>query len=399
MTIVGRRYDTGACVALEVADGRIAHLETLPLTAQRATWPWLAPGLIDVQLNGYAGHEFNDHNLTVPLVAQITYAQDALSLAAYCPTLTTHSDATFRHSLQTIAAACEQDRGIARRVAGIHVEGPYISPVDGPRGAHPRAHVRPPDWDEFQRWQEIAGGRIRIITLSPEYDSSVEFIRRAVALGVLVAIGHTQATTQQIDAAVDAGATCSTHLGNGAHPLIRRHPNYIWDQLAEDRLWASLIVDGHHLPPAVVQSLVRGKTAERCLLVSDITGMAGMPPGRYETGALGAVEVLLDGRLRPANQPDILAGAALPLYVGVVNVMRFAKVDLRTAINMASVHPARWLHRTPPTLEPGAAADLIQFHLNPDSEVAATAAWQPVCTLIAGQVVAGTARVRTAVDE
>jgi N-acetylglucosamine-6-phosphate deacetylase len=389
MQIVGRRYDTGAAVVVELQDGKITRLDGPPAGTPIAAWPWIAPGLIDVQLNGYAGREFNDADLTPETVARITYAQDALALTAYCPTLTTHRDEIFRHSLRTIAAACEQDRGIARRVAGIHVEGPYISPADGPRGAHPREHVRPPNWDEFQRWQDAAGGRIRIITLSPEYAESIDFIARAVRQGVLVSIGHTQASTEQIAAAVAAGATCSTHLGNGAHPLIRRHPNYIWDQLADDRLWASLIVDGHHLPATVVQSFVRAKTAQRCLLVSDITGLAGMPPGTYETGPLGAIEVYPDGTLHPVGHPDLLAGAALPLYVGVVNVMRFAHVDLRTAIEMASLHPAQWLCRPASQLAVGTPADLIQFHLDLESTAPAIAAWQHQSTILAGQVVAG----------
>src|SRR5206468_8402774 len=133
---------------------------------------------------------------------------------------------------------------------------------------------------------------------------SPSFIERAVASGVVVAIGHTKATGDQIRAAVDAGATLSTHLGNGAHPLIRRHPNYIWEQLAEDRLMASLIVDGHHLPPSVVKSMVRAKTPARCVLVSDITALGGMPPGRY-SGGLGDLEVLESGKLVLADQRDI----------------------------------------------------------------------------------------------
>ena len=165
------------------------------------------------------------------------------------------------------------------------------------------------------------------ITISPEYASSPDVIRRVAESGVLVAIGHTQATGEQIQAAVEAGARMSTHLGNGAHPMIRRHPNYIWDQLAEDRLVASLIVDGHHLPPAVVKSMIRAKTPARVVLVSDITSMGGMPPGKYQTG-LGELEVLPGGKLVPAGRPGILAGASLPIHVCVANVMRFAGVDL-----------------------------------------------------------------------
>jgi N-acetylglucosamine-6-phosphate deacetylase len=242
------------------------------------------------------------------------------------------------------------------------LEGPFICADDGPRGAHPKQHVRPPDWDEFQRLQEAAGGLIKLTTVSPEYDAAPEFIRQACKSGVILAIGHTKATSEQIRAAVDAGARMSTHLGNGAHPQIRRHPNYIWDQRADDRLTASLIVDGHHLPPAVVKSMVRAKTPQRIVLVSDITSMGGMPPGRYKTG-LGELEVLAGGKLVPAGQPEILAGASLPIHACVANVMRFAGVDLATAIHMASTRPAQLIGLKHSGLEAGAPANLFLFDL------------------------------------
>jgi N-acetylglucosamine-6-phosphate deacetylase len=266
------------------------------------------------------------------------------------------------HALATIARAIDQVPEIAARIAGIHLEGPFISPDDGPRGAHPRQHVRPPDWQEFGTLQDAARGRIKLLTMSPEYDGAADIIRRAASTGVLVAIGHTKATSDQIRAAVDAGARMSTHLGNGAHPQIRRHPNYIWDQLADDRLVASLITDGHHLPPTVVKSMVRAKTPDRIVLVSDITSMGGMPPGKYQTG-LGELEVLASGKLVPAGQPDILAGASLPLHVCVANVMRFADIDLPTAIAMASTRPAGLIGLADHGLDVGTAANLVLFDL------------------------------------
>jgi len=165
---------------------------------------------------------------------------------------------------------------------------------------------------------------------------------------------------------VDAGARMSTHLGNGAHPLIRRHPNYIWDQLAEDRLVASLIVDGHHLPPAVVKSMIRAKTESRIVLVSDITSMGGMSAGKYQT-RLGDLEVLPSGKLVPAGQPGILAGASQPIHLCVANVMRFAGVDLQTAIDMASLGPARLIGLDHPGLAVGAPANLVLFEM-PDGD-------------------------------
>ena len=370
MQIIGRRFDTSQPVAVEVRDGVIAEIRPAPPdavgTGAGDNLPWIAPGFVDLQVNGYGGDDFTSGTLTVDQVAAIGKRLDAGGVTSYCPTVTTHSLEVHQHAMRTIAEACRAMPEVACRVAGIHLEGPYISPDDGPRGAHPQAHCRPPDWDEFRRLQDAAEGAIRIVTLSPEYDDACDFIARVCESGVQVAIGHTRADSRQIAAAVDAGARMSTHLGNGAHPLIRRHPNYIWDQLADDRLFASLIADGHHLPAAVVKSMVRAKTPSRCVLVSDVTSLAGMPPGRYETG-LGAIEVLDDLKLVVAGQRDILAGASLPISYCVANVMRFAGVRLKTAVEMASTRPAQLIGQEPGKLEVGTAANLVLFDI-PDEE-------------------------------
>lgn len=356
---VARRFDTLRPIAVEIVDGRIASLR--PAT-DAPNLPLVAPGFVDLQINGYGGVEFNDPQLTVEMVRQAALSQDAFGVTSFLATTTTDSHEVLACSLTTIAQTIEELPEVAARVPGIHLEGPFISPDDGPRGAHPRQHVRPPDWDEYRRLADAARGRIKLLTVSPEYDNAAEFIRRVAQTGVLVAIGHTKATTDQIRAAVDAGTRLSTHLGNGAHPQIRRHPNYIWDQLADDRLTASLITDGHHLPPAVVKAMVRAKTPERIVLVSDVTGMGGMPPGRYQTG-LGELEVLPNGKLVPAGNPDILAGASLPIHVCVANIMRYAGVDLATAIRMASTRPAELIGMSGHALEEGAAAKLVLFDM------------------------------------
>lgn len=358
-TIIARRYDTLGPVSIEIQAGRINRIEPV---AEQAGLPLVGPGFVDLQINGFGGIEFNDRELTIEKVRQVALSQDQFGVTAFLATCTTDGHEVLKHGLATIAKAIRELPEVAARIPGIHLEGPFICPEDGPRGAHPKQHVRPPDWEEFQRLQEAAGGKIKLTTVSAEYEGSPEFIRRAAASGVLVAIGHTKATSDQIKASVDAGAQMSTHLGNGAHPNIRRHPNYIWDQLADDRLTASLIVDGHHLPPAVVKSMVRAKTPERIVLVSDITSMGGMPAGRYQTG-LGELEVLPSGKLVPAGQPDILAGASLPIHVCVANIMRFADVDLKTAVEMASIWPAKLIGLDHPGLQVGAKANLVVFDL------------------------------------
>jgi N-acetylglucosamine-6-phosphate deacetylase len=365
--VLGRHYRHGQPVKVDIAAGRIREVREIELPAgQAAELPWLAPGFIDVQSNGYGGQEFSSPDLTAEKVAEITARQSAFGVTQYCPTLTTASRETFLHALAAIAEACRRWSTVEHAVAGIHVEGPYISPEDGPRGAHPLAHCRPPDWDEFQQFQEAAGGRIRILTMAAEYAEAPAFIARAVKNGVVIALGHTAANSDQIRAAVDAGASLSTHLGNGAHRVLRRHPNYIWDQLADDRLMASLIVDGHHLTREVVQTFVRAKSPERCLLVSDLSGLAGLPPGRYQT-ELCELEILADGRLVIAGQDQLLAGASLPIGVGVANVMAFAGVDLATAVDMATRQPTRLLGRAVPGLQPGEVADLVLFELHQDA--------------------------------
>ena len=364
MELCGRRFDTGQPTRLEIADGRIARVQFVAECDTTAAWPWIAPGLVDLQVNGYGGREFTSPSLTIEDVDAIAEAMLACGVTRFCPTVTTQAYAVQEHAMATIDAACRASPELARHLIGIHFEGPYISAQDGPRGAHPREHCRPPDWNEFQRLQAAAGGRIRLVTLSPEYAGAPEFIRRATDAGVLASIGHTAANGVQIRAAVDAGARLSTHLGNGSHGMLPRHPNYIWDQLAEDRLTATLIADGHHLPAEVVKSIIRAKTSERSILVSDLVAQAGLPPGRYR-GSLCEVDVLPTGRLVVAGQTQMLAGASAPLGEGVAGAVHFAGVSLAEAVRMAAHRPAELLGLSVSALMPGDSAELLAFDIEP----------------------------------
>ncbi|MCR4415193.1 MAG: amidohydrolase family protein [Thermoguttaceae bacterium] len=386
MELYGRRFDTGEPVRVEIRDGEIARVASADTGQVGQDWPWLAPGLVDIQVNGYGGQEFSSGSLTVERAAAAIRAFDRYGVTRLCPTVTTESFEVLRHALSTLAALCATQPEIARRVPGFHLEGPYITREDGARGAHPKQHCRPPDWDEFRRLQDAAEGRIRIVTLSPEYDASLDFIRRAAESGLVVAIGHMTAAPERVRAAVDVGARLSTHLGNGSHPMLHRLRNYLWAQLADDRLAASLIVDGHHLPPEVVKVFVRTKTPSRCILVSDLSGQAGQAPGRY-TSPFCDVEILPDGNLVVAGQREIMAGASRPLNVGVANVMRYAGVDLWTAVRMATDNPAALVGIPPGQLEPGAPADVIQFHLREPGPEGQPARLDVQRTILGGQVV------------
>ena len=388
MQFIARRYDTRELVQISLDDRHVARVKPSGQDAAAAAKqvPWVAPGFVDIQSNGYGGQEFSSLVLTPEKVAAIVRQHFAFGVTSVCPTLTTQSFEVFCHSLRTIADACDAWADVGRAVPGIHIEGPYFSTEDGPRGAHPVEHCRRPTWDEFCKFQDAARGRIGILTMSPEFDEAPEFIAQVSASGVIVAIGHTGASGAQIRAAVDAGARLSTHLGNGAHRMLRRHPNYIWDQLAEDRLVASLIVDGHHLPPEVVKTMVRAKTPARCILVSDLSGLAGLPPGRYTSSGC-ELEILADGRLVIAGQDQLLAGASLPIGVCVANVMRFAGVDLMTAVDMASTTPAALLGTACGGLRPGDPADLVLFQLTDEM----TPRLEVQATISGGEVVYGKA--------
>ena len=301
----------------------------------------IAPAPIDIQVNGFAGFDLNIATVTSEDVCAMVRALWRVGTGFLCPTVVTASLNAIRNSLRAIVQARKADALVAHSVLGIHLEGPYISAEDGPRGAHPLEHIKEPDWDEFQRWQDTAEGQISIVTLAPEKKNAIPFIEKLVTNGIVVALGHTNASADAIQAAIDAGAKLSTHLGNGAHALIRRHPNYIWEQLGADDLWASLIVDGHHLPPSVAKSMMRAKTLDRCVLVSDAVALAGMEPGTYQFAGK-SVELTADRCVRLVGT-EYLAGSAIELARGIENSVRFAGISLKEAMTLATLQPMRLL--------------------------------------------------------
>jgi N-acetylglucosamine-6-phosphate deacetylase len=302
---------------------------------------YVSPGWIDVQVNGFAGYDVNAANLEPEQVKEMVRVLWRLGITRLLPTVITESYAHIERCLSVIADAC-RDPDVAVSVAGIHLEGPYISPLEGARGAHPEQHVRAPDWEEFLGWQQAAKGLIRLVTLSPEHRNAVDFIERATAAGVVVGIGHTLASTAQIEAAVAAGAKLATHLGNGAPATIVRHPNPIWDQLANDALTASFIFDGHHLPSNVMKVMLRAKGKDKSLLISDAVALAGMPPGIYDTPVGGEVELHPNGRLTLLGT-SYLAGSANGLIIGIENALRLGECSLAEALAMVSINPAKLL--------------------------------------------------------
>jgi N-acetylglucosamine-6-phosphate deacetylase len=296
------------------------------------------PGLFDLQVNGFAGVDFNDPDLAADRVAEALDRMRATGVTRCLPTLITSSCAEFAASARVIARMPDA------AIAGIHMEGPYLSPDDGPRGAHPREHVIAASVDDFKRRQDAAGGRIALVTLAPEVPGALPLIEHLVASDVRVAIGHTAATPRQLADARAAGATLATHLGNGCAQMLPRHPNVIWELLAVDALFASFIVDGHHLPPATVKSMVRAKGEGRAILVTDATAAAGSVPGTYTMGGV-VCELADDGRVSSPGS-SYLAGSSLTLDRAVANMTRFTGLPIDSVIPMASTIPANYLGMT-----------------------------------------------------
>ncbi len=297
------------------------------------------PGFVDLHVNGFAGVDFNTPGRSAEQLQTALTAMRTTGVTRCLPTLITSSGDRFAACASALAACRDP------MIAGIHMEGPYISPLDGPRGVHPRADVIPASWEDFERRQDAAGGRISLVTLAPEVPGALRLIERLVEGKIRVAVGHTAAGREQLRAAVSAGATLATHLGNGCAAILPRHDNVIWEQLAADELNASLIVDGYHLPPSVVKVMIRAKGIGRSILVTDATAAAHAPAGRYRLG-VQEVEGHAAGRVTLPGQTH-LAGSGLTMDTAVANVVRFGAATLEEALTLASVNPARFMGFAP----------------------------------------------------
>ena len=361
-TVHGLEPGTGQSLTVEVKDGLIHAVHRAPAAVPATGQGWLATGLIDLQVNGYAGYDLNDDQVTPETVQALARAMLASGVTTFLPTLITASESQLTKALVAVQAARRLDPVVANMVPYVHVEGPSIAPEDGPRGAHPAAHVRAPSVAEFERWQQASGSVVGMVTLSPHWPESEAYMSQVVASGVHVALGHTDASPAQIVAAVDAGARISTHLGNGMYAMINRRRNPFWAQLVDDRLCASFIADGHHLAPDLLKVMLRSKGLGQSMIVSDATAIGGMSAGHYQASIGGAVTLSANGRLSMDDGSDqYLAGAALPLLAGVANLVRDGGLGLSDALGLATVQPGRWVGGRG-LLAPGQPADLIRFN-------------------------------------
>lgn len=334
------------------------NLDAPGATELDAKGQYIAPGLVDIQINGFLGVDFSDQDLTIDDLRKATKALWKVGVTTFLPTVITNDQRNLEKSFSLLAGALD-DEEIGLSIPGFHLEGPYISPVQGYRGAHLEKYIRQPDWNEFSELQKAARGRIKLITIAPEVNGAISFTRKCTEAGVVVSLGHHNGSAEIIKQAADAGASMSTHLGNGCANLIDRHENPLWAQLADDRFTVTIIADGFHLNKEEVQCFHKMKGLEHTILVSDALDLAGLPPGEYIR--VERVVVLTPDVVKyPAE--NVLAGAASPLVSCVSNMMKFTGCSLENAIQMATTNPAGAVGLDDiGVIKQGKRADLILF--------------------------------------
>jgi N-acetylglucosamine-6-phosphate deacetylase len=296
---------------------------------------WITPGLFDLQVNGIGGVNFANPGASIGDLARADELLAKRGISRYCPTIITRGGEDALAILSAFRSA--REAGAIPRAWGIHLEGPYISAEDGYRGVHSRQFVRDPLWSEMESFQTSAGGMIRIVTLAPEREGAEPFIRRAVEAGIVVSIGHTNASGEQIGRAVAAGARMSTHLFNACAQLIDRHANVLYAQLAEDSLFGCFIADFRHVPREALRIALRAKGHDRSILVSDLAHLSGLPDGEYEMEG-NRVELRDHGIWVKGSR--MLSGAARALDEDVALLAGEDEPGIERALLLASANPA-----------------------------------------------------------
>ena len=357
LIIEGFNYINSKPVFIHLKDGRISKIVPNKKSSNSPKL-FVAPGLIDIQINGYVGVDFSGPNLTVEDVVKATKALWKVGVTSYFPTVITQDISIIKKNLAILAKA-KDDPDIGISIPGFHLEGPYISPKKGFRGAHLEKYIKKPDWKEFLELQKAAKNNIKLITLAPELEGAIPFIKNCVKNGLVVSLGHHNGTATDIQNAVNAGARMATHLGNGCANLINRHHNPIWPQLSEDLLKISIIADGYHLTKEEVRSFYKVKGFDNTILVSDALDLAGLPPGEYIRGER---KLVLTPEVVKFPGENVLAGAASPITKCIDVMMEFTKCSIAEAIKMACSNPAEMfsLNHLGEIL-PNKRADLILF--------------------------------------
>ena len=297
-------------------------------------------GFLDLQVNGYAGVDFQSDQMSADDLHRACAALRADGVWGILATIITEHVPVMERRLRRIVEFRDRDPLVRDVIVGLHIEGPFISPRDGYRGAHPRDATRPADRDAMKRLLEAAGGLAKIVTLAPEHDAGFAVTRMVSSMGVRVSAGHTDASLEQLRGAIDAGLTMFTHLGNGCPMQMHRHDNIVQRALSlSDKLWLMFIADGAHVVYPALGNYLRAAGLDRCMVVTDAVAPAGTAPGRFRLGRWD----LVIGEDLVCRAPDgsHLVGSALNMPRAMERLVKQVGLSPDDALKLTVHNPRR----------------------------------------------------------
>jgi N-acetylglucosamine-6-phosphate deacetylase len=339
-TLRGRHYSTGEWIEVQCDHRFITAINPGPGAASTAG-PWIAPGLVDLQVNGFGGVDFQQDNLTTEELSAATRALRAAGCTRWLLTLITDDWSRLLARLRHLKKLRDASPELLRAIAGWHIEGPFLSAEPGFCGAHDPTLMRDASPEGIRALREISGADPLLITLAPERNGALEAITQAKALGIKVSLGHTNASSRALRDAVARGAAGFTHLANGCPRELDRHDNILWRVLDEPDLMISLIPDGIHISPALFRLIHKLKPPEKIYYTADAMSAAGMGPGGYRLGRL-ELEVGADQVVRQPGRTNF-AGSALRPVDGVWRAAGMLGVPWQETWRRFSEAPARFM--------------------------------------------------------
>jgi N-acetylglucosamine-6-phosphate deacetylase len=305
------------------------------------------PGFIDLQVNGFLAIDFSSPEVTLEEIVKAAVGLREAGTIGFLATIITSATETYQRNLPLLVQAMNtpETQGV---ILGIHAEGPFLSQQPGAVGAHNPDWVKEPNIEFFKQMQNWAEGNIKVLTIAAETNGAAELTKYASDNGVAVSLGHQLAASEDLNRCAEAGAKLLTHLGNGMPNEVNRHNNPLLAGLAEDNLTAMIITDGHHLPPALIKTIVRTKSIAKTIITSDASTLAGMPPGEYY--AMGNDVVIEKSGLLHNPKKQCLVGSSATMLQCVNYLASLDLVSPEDIIRMGFTNPLKMINIEPNTL-------------------------------------------------